>query len=332
MCVDTIDKERSEERDVSRGAALRVGVAGLGLIGEGAALRLIADDDYEFCGALVRNASVPRDAIPDDVLITDDIDAFFGAAPDIIIDALPVADAGRDVIEKALARGVGIVSANKQAVAGSLDAFSKTAAKTGAALRYSASVGGGAPMVETVRNARAQGEIVEMTAILNGTVNYILTALANGAAFSDAVRQAQEAGFAEPDPTADLSGDDARAKISILCYEAFGAEIDQSAIKTRALDENLASEIVRDSGAYKQLSSIRKSDDGAVSASLDFVKLPGEDFFASVAGEGNALRVILDNGADFTCADKGAGRAPTVNSLFDDLKRVRAALPPRPSS
>lgn len=329
MCVDTTYQERSDDRDASQGKVLRVGVAGLGLIGEGAALRLISDGDYEFCGALVRNAGVPRETIPENILITDDIDAFFGAAPDIIIDALPVADAGRDVIEKALALGIGIVSANKQAVAGSLDAYAEAASQTGAALRYSASVGGGAPMVETVREARAQGSIIEMTAILNGTVNYILTALANGAAFKDAVRQAQEAGFAEPDPTADLSGDDARAKISILCYEAFGEEIDQNAITTRALDENLAADIVRDGGVYKQLSSIRKNDDGAISASLDFVKLPPNDFFASVRGEGNALRVVLDNGADFSCADKGAGRAPTVDSLFDDLKRVRAALPPR---
>ncbi len=332
MCVDVIEKEPSR-RSVSEGVGkIRVGVAGLGLIGEGAALRLIDDDAYAFCGALVRDATLARDQMPRDATITDDIDAFLDTQPDVVIDALPVADAGRMLIEKALARGVSVVSANKQAVAGALAPFSSTAQQTGARLFYSASVGGGAPMVETVRRARAHGEIVEMTAILNGTVNYVLTALADGSAFEDAVRRAQEAGFAEPDPTADLSGDDARAKISILCFEAFGAEVDQSGIETRALDAALVQEIAQEGGVFKQLSTIRKTDDGAVAASLSIVKVANDDFFAGVRDEGNALRIRTADGREFTCADKGAGRAPTVASLFADLEAACAGLPPRQSN
>lgn len=329
MCVDVIDKDpskRSERKEVYK---TRVAVAGLGLIGEGAALRVIADDRYDLCGALVNDVSKPRGGALADIPVTDSVDTLIDACPDVIIDALPVGDTGRDLIAKAVARGVSIVSANKQAVAGSLETFSKSAAKTGAQFRYAASVGGGAPMVETVRQARGHGDIVEMSAILNGTVNYILTALGDGVAFEDAVRNAQQAGFAEPDPTADLSGDDARAKISILCFEAFGAEIDLDAISTIALDAALANNIINDGGLYRQVSSIKRSSDGAVTAGLAFEKLSADHFFATVRDEGNALRVVTADGRVFECADKGAGRAPTVDSLFADLDLVSAALPPR---
>ncbi len=332
MCLDVVDKGSSEPIVKDEAGQLRVGVAGLGLIGEGAALRLIADDDYAFCGALVRDASKPREAMPAGVLITDSIQDFLDAGADVVIDALPDGEIGRALIEKALARGVSVISANKQAVAGSLDVLTSIARRTGAQFFYDASVGGGAPMIETVQRARAHGDIVEMTAILNGTVNYILTALAGGAGFDDAVRRAQDAGFAEPDPTADLSGDDARAKISILSYEAFGAEVDGNAISTEALDADLARKIAADGGVFRQLTSVTLTDGVASSASVAIVKVPESDFFAGVKDEGNALRIVTADGRDFTCVDKGAGRAPTVASLFSDLETVRAALPPRESN
>ncbi len=329
MCVDVVDKESSKPVVNERADKLRVAVAGLGLIGEGAALRLIADDNYVFCAALVRDVSKPRKTMPAGAVITDDVEEFLDARADIIIDALPDGGAGRSLIEKALARGVGIISANKQAVAGALNELTAIARRAGARFHYNASVGGGAPMIETVRRARAHGEIVEMTAILNGTVNYILTALADGAAFEDAVRRAQAAGFAEPDPTADLSGDDARAKLSILSYEAFGAEVDGNTISPVALDSGLARKISEDGGVFRQLASVKKTVATNISASVTIARVTDDDFFAGVTDEGNALRVVTSDGCEFTCADKGAGRAPTVDSLFADLETVRADLPPR---
>ncbi len=329
MRVEVIEKGSAKRSVQDAKGKTRVGVAGLGLIGEGAALRLADDEVFAFAGGLVRDATRRRTSLPENVQITDQIDAFLDQGHDVIIDALPDGDTGRVLIEKALARGVSIVSANKQAVAGSIAGFHEVAKSTDARFCYSASVGGGAPMVETVRRALERSEIVEMNAIVNGTVNYILTALAAGVDFNDAIASAQDAGFAEPDPTADLSGDDARAKISILCYEAFGAEIDMDKVETTALDKELADKIVADGGVYKQLSSIRRLDSGAVSASLSFVKVAEDNFFAGVRDESNALHVLLADGSVETCADKGAGRAPTVDSLFADLEFIRAALPPR---
>src|SRR5690606_11208930 len=119
-----------------------------------------------------------------------------------------------------LARGVDVVSANKQAIGADLAALTALAAGTGARLLYSASVGGGAPLIETVRRARAHGPVVRIEAVLNGTCNFILNRLAEGADFEDALAGARDAGFAEEDPTADLTGLDAAAKLAILAHEA----------------------------------------------------------------------------------------------------------------
>lgn len=330
MCVDVLDRDGLSGGDKAPKACLRVAVAGLGLIGEGAALRLLDEAGaYELCAALVRDASKRRSSLPTGLIISESVDAVLGADPDVVIDALPEGEAGRVLIGRALSRGVSIVSANKQAVAGSLAAFSDLARDNAAVLGYSASVGGGAPMVETVREARDSGEIVEIEAILNGTVNYVLSALAKGETFEAAVKQAQDAGFAEPDPTADLSGDDARAKIAILSYDAFGAEIALDKITTEALTPDLAQKIVEQGGVWKQISRISKSPDGAVSAKLSFERIGENDFFAEVLDEGNALIAKTRAGARFTCAGKGAGRIPTVASLFADLRHIKEALPPR---
>jgi len=249
MCVELVDNDRRHSVETANDERLKVAVAGLGLIGGGAALRLLDESNlYRLCGALVRDPSKRRDELSGGIVISDDVMAVMAANPAVIIDALPVGAAGRALIAAALSNGVSIVSANKQALAGSLEKFTRLAEASGATLAYSAAVGGGSPMVETIRKARGEGAVVEISAILNGTVNYILTALSCGETFEDAVKQAQDAGFAEPDPSADLSGDDARAKISILCFEAFGREIDLAKVKTEALTRKRAAAIAQTGG------------------------------------------------------------------------------------
>ena len=179
-------------------------------------------------------------------------------------------------------------------------------------------------MVETVRRARAAGRIQSMAAILNGTVNYILDAVKDGAAFDDAVRRAQDAGFAEPDPTADLSGEDARAKIAILAYEAFGEDVDLAAIELQGLDAALAGRFIEDGGVWKQIARISHGEEG-FSAHVSFECVDNAPFFRATPGESNALHVVNADGRVFTCKGKGAGRRPTVESLLADLGEIRRA-------
>ena len=309
---------------------LRVAIAGLGLIGEGAALRIGADRPaYAFCAALVREPFKDRAPLAVDQ-VTNDLAAFLATRPDVVIDALPDGAAGRRLIKAALERGVSIVSANKQALAGSLGQLTALAEETGATLRYAASVGGGAPFIETTARAAQEADIVSIEAVLNGTVNYILTSLANGVAFDDAVKAAQRAGFAEPDPSADLTGDDARAKLSILSFIAFGEEIDPDAFDIEPLTAEKAAQFAAEGGAWKQIASLERQASGALRASVRFERRDEDPLFAAALWEANALRLRLADGRCVECAGKGAGRAPTVESILGDLGDIRRAKARRP--
>lgn len=333
MCLDVEDKEVS----LNGGGAfaprrLRVAVAGLGVIGEGAALELAKESGrFALCAALVRDPRKPRAEALKSLRTYSDPAVMLVEHPDVVVDALPSGEAGRRLIEAALSQGVSVVTANKQAIAGALTLLHKHASQHGAVLAYAPAVGGGAPMIETVRRAREQGEPREITAILNGTVNFILSAMKNGAAFGNAVKRAQDAGFAEPDPTADLSGEDARAKISILTYEAFGHEVDLDAIEVEPLTAERANQLAKGGGVWKQLAQIVRKANGDIGAKVSFGRVDDDPFFRKVEKEGNALRVVNADGRAFTCEGRGAGRAPTVGSIFADLDRIARARPSRPS-
>lgn len=311
---------------------LRVAVAGLGLVGGGVAHRLTRDHpDYVFCAALVREPFKERETLLVDQ-VTNDVTAFLATKPDIVVDALPDAVAGRALIKAALERGVSVVTANKQAIAGSLSGLTKLAQQNGATLSYSPSVGGGAPFIETTRRARALGHIEKIEAVLNGTVNFILTSLADGERFEDAIAAAQAAGFAEPDPSADLSGADARAKLAILAYEAFGEDLDPAAVATCALDDAKVARILKEGGRWKQVAYLQRDLKGVLEAYVRFERRDDDKLFAGTIWEGNALRIRLSDGRSIECRGKGAGRRPTVESILGDLGAIRReALESEPS-
>ncbi|NWG92867.1 MAG: hypothetical protein HXY21_10250 [Parvularculaceae bacterium] len=311
-----------------RGRKLRVAVAGLGRIGEGAALRLAGENsDYLLCGALVREPFKERPALAVDQL-TNDLTAFFATRPDVVIDALPDGHAGRALIVAALDRGVSVVTANKQAIAGRIVELAARAERAGAAFCFSAAVGGGAPFVETAARARRSGAVRSLEAVVNGTVNFILTSLEKGEAFEEAVKAAQAAGFAEPDPSADLTGADARAKISILSFAAFGEEIAPDAIRVEALDAESAARMTSEGGCWKQIARLERAADGAFRASVGFERRDRDPLFADARFEANALRIALGDGRMFECRGKGAGRNPTVESILGDLGSIRRKRPP----
>jgi homoserine dehydrogenase len=306
-------------------APMRVAVAGLGTIGEGAALRIAADaHDYRLSAALVRNAAKRRLDAFSAAVIADRVETLLATRPEAIVEALPDGAAGRALIKAALSKGISIVTANKQAIAGEMAALTALAAQNGAQFRYSPSVGGGAPLVETVAQAAAAGRVRKITAVLNGTVNFILTSLAAGVPFAEAVRRAQIAGFAEPDPSADLSGADARAKIAILSFVAYGREIALDAIEVEALTEEKAAAFAAAGGVVKQLATLEENN-GDLIAAVRFTRVDDDPFFRNAEWEANALRAALVDGRAFEARGKGAGRRPTVESILADLGDISRA-------
>lgn len=294
------------------GRVLRVALAGCGVVGGGVLPRLLADRRFEVIGVLVRDPARVRDTdIPAGLAVSDPA-ALLAREPDILVEAISDASTGLALIRAALARGVDVVSANKQAVGADLPALLELAAASGARLLYSASVGGGAPLIETVRRALDYGAVVRIEAVLNGTCNFILNRLAEGQAFGEALAAAGAAGFAEADPSADLTGLDAAAKLSILGHEARAGRTAVQGV-TR---ETLGPDVALPAGRVRQLARLDVCT-GEVSVTLRTVD--GDPLFADLEDEWNALRVTTDDGRVFTARGRGAGRTPTAESVWADL-------------
>lgn len=292
---------------------LRVALAGCGVVGGGVLNRLASDPRFEIVGVLVRDPARRRDPAPATDLLLTDPAALLAREPDVLVEALSDPSTGLALTRAALDRGVHVVSANKQAITGELFPLARQAHRSGVRLGIAACVGGGAPMIETVRAARAHAPVVALEAVLNGTVNFLLNRIAEGVAFDQALAEAQAAGLAEADPSADLSGRDAAAKLAILAAEAFGPQG-----PTPGLVQPLTGDR-RDDGVVRQLA--RAAPD---SASVRLSRLDHDPLFADLDGPLNALRVTCADGRIFTCRGPGAGREPTTDSIMGDLEATLA--------
>lgn len=287
---------------------VRVALAGCGVVGGGLYARLRDDPRFEISAVLVRNPRLRRDPQPDPARQVISLDALLATSPDIVIDVLSDAEAGRLLTRLALARGVHVVSANKQAIGPELDQLQALAARTGATLALSACVGGGGPLIETLQRALDHAPVVRIEAVLNGTVNFLLNRLSAGAAFADALSEAQTAGFAEADPSADLEGRDAAAKLSILSDLAFGCR--KSALSV----QKLCAETALPAGPVRQ---VARTD--VHTATISFEPVAHDPLLADLPDEWNAIRVTCEDGRVFTARGRGAGRWPTAESVWSGL-------------
>ncbi len=324
--VTVIADRAAEPRFAEPVRPLRVALAGFGVVGGGVFQRLSQEPDaYQVTGILVRDPGRRRVTPAPAALLTADRDTLLAGAPDIVVDALSDGDTGLAITRAALEAGVSVASANKQAIVADIAALTALAAKTGARLGYSAAVGGGAPMIETMRAARAHGEIAGFEAVLNGTVNFILDRMAHGVSYEDALAEARRAGFAEEDPSADLDGLDAAAKVRILAFEAYGVDPGEAAVPREPLDAGACARVSARGGVWKQVGSCAAEGDRLL-ARVAFEPAASDSPFAAARGERNALRVVTRDGRVFLARGRGAGRAPTSEAVFADLVDARVAL------
>lgn len=318
-----IGPDGAPPRPVQASGRLKVAVAGCGVVGGGALARLLSDRRFEVVGVLVRDPARPRDVpgVSADALaplLVTDARALLDRRPDIVLEALSEAGAGHALIQAALQRGVDVASANKQAVSRDPAGLLAMAEAHDAKLLWSASIGGGVPMVETVRAARVGAPVTAFEAVLNGTVNFMLERLDAGAPFEVALAEARAAGFAEEDPSSDLEGHDAAAKVRLLAFEAFGLMPDEVDIQRDVLSAASLPPI----GA-RQLCRCHM-DNGRLVAEVRLVAGAIDPLFAALKGEGNALKVISADGAVVRCRGRGAGRWATAESLLADLSDLAA--------
>ena len=308
---------------------LRVALLGCGAVGAGVLAYLQARPDlFDLNPVLVRSPARHGEA----AVFTDRLDVALADEPDLVVELIGGADYPAEIMRGALRGGAAVVTANKGAVAGHWDALHAAARASGVPLRFSAAVGGGAPVLEAL--GRHRGAVVAIEGVMNGTANFILSKLGEGWSFQDALAEAQAKGFAEADPTADVDGHDAADKLSILAREAFGAAVPSASIAKASL-RDVSPVAVADALAaesvLKQVGRCVRSADGAVHADVRIVALPASHPLARPKNEENCFLVTLSDGCVHEVFGKGAGRWPSAASVFSDIMDVQRALAGRAS-
>ena len=300
-------------------APLRAVMLGCGVVNGG--LEGLLPEGVEIVGVLARRAR-PHGVCGAPVFT--DPDAVFAFEPDLVIEALPGGAEAERLLERAVVAGCHVVTANKDVAARRPD-LARRAAAAGKTFACSAAVGGGAPVLETVEKlARSGAGLVRARGVLNGTSNFVLDRLIAGEVLEGAVKAAQEAGFAEADPSADLDGLDAANKLALIARTAWGAELDPADIETESIRALTAADIeaARSAGkVLRQVATVTRGPAG-VRARVRVQALAATDPLARTRDEGNCVVLTAVRGAPVIVAGKGAGRAPTAASVAGDLKRL----------
>jgi homoserine dehydrogenase len=318
----------SGDTEMAHGAPrvpLKVAILGLGTVGFGVYQRLLCFPDlFRVLGALVRDRAKYEDAgVPSAVLHTSE--TLRALQPTLVIDALAGVEPSASLVESYLAQGIDVVSANKAVIADGGAALEHVAQISGAALRYSAAVGGGAPMLEQVRVATAHGEIESIAGVLSGTCNFVLDRCGEGDTLDDAISMAQRCGFAEADPSDDLSGRDTARKLKILAWQGFGVTLDT--IPLQALTKLVARTALDTSRNGMKLRQIARITRKAtrILAAVEFESVESTSRFGALAGEWNGLEVKYTSGEITAMRGRGAGRWPTTEAMMADVFDVTRA-------
>lgn len=226
--------------------------------------------------------------------------------------------------EKALLKaGKSVVTSNKELVAAKGAELLAIAAENNVNFLFEASVGGGIPILRPMAQCLAANEIKSVTGILNGTTNYILNKMiVENMSFNDALRLAQEKGYAEKDPTADIEGHDACRKICILASLGFGRHVYPEQVKTEGITGITATDVeYADSLGYviKLIGRAQKLENGKICASVRPTLVSRENILSDVNGVFNAIMVNGDETGDVMFYGRGAGKAPTASAVVADV-------------
>lgn len=300
-----------------------VALAGCGVVGSELA-RLIAAHrtDFEVVSVLVRDVQKARDVPLSRSIFTNDVAEFLAYKADIVVEAIGGISPAERIARTALARGARFVTANKALLAECGDELIALARGTGGSIDFEAAVGGGIPVVRALRSSLRNAPVRRIQAILNGTTNYILTRLENGASFDVALAEAQSNGFAESDPSRDLNGVDTADKLRVLAWLAFG-------VAPRTLDvtcegvlpdpERLVRAASARGACVRLVATCERNGGGAVYASVKPELVARDSAFGRTLDEQNAIIVDFGWNQPITLSGPGAGGVPTAAALLGDI-------------
>ncbi|QDH16580.1 homoserine dehydrogenase [Swingsia samuiensis] len=312
---------------------LRIGLAGLGTVGIGV-IRLLRENAESITARAGRPIEVvavtARDPKKDRGEDLSSLRWYSNAAEvardpniDVVVELIGGSEgAAREMVEIGLSRGLPVVTANKALVALHSETLTKLSSEHNAPLLYEAAVAGGIPAVKLTREGLAPDRLISVGGILNGTCNYILTAMReSGRDFSDILSEAQEKGYAEADPSTDIDGWDTAHKLAILAGIAFSPIVFDSlpvlGIRdVQGIDLQFADEL---GYRIKLLGMARSKETGKIEAWVRPCLVPEKAPIASVDDVFNAVTTLGTFSGPMTISGRGAGEGPTANAVVADL-------------
>lgn len=309
-----------------------VGIIGFGTVGTGVAKVLLDNATL-----IRRRVGVPVDLVriadlditrdrgivlPPGLLTTDAKQVLHDPAVDVVIELIGGYDTAKRVILEAIAAGKHVVTANKALLALHGEEIFEAAARKGVDLGFEASVGGGIPVIRALTEGLAGNTIQSIYGIINGTSNYILSRMTHeGLSFEAVLKDAQQAGYAEADPTFDVAGIDSAHKLAILVSLAYGTPVNFKEIYTEGITHITPTDIAyaKEFGFTIKLLGIAKLVDGEVEARVHPTMLPSVSPIAQVEGVYNAIQLVGDAVGDVVLYGRGAGSMPTGSAVVSDV-------------
>jgi homoserine dehydrogenase len=281
----------------------------------------------ELVGVAVRRLDAPREVeVPEGLLTTDAAGLAAREDVDLVVEVIGGIEPARSLILSALEGGASVVTANKALLAEDGPTLFEAAEKAGRDLYYEAAVAGAIPILRPLRESLAGDRVTRVLGIVNGTTNFILDKMdTSGAGFTEALEEAQELGYAEADPTADIEGFDAAAKAAILASLAFHSRVTAADVYREGISEVTAADVqsARDMNSVVKLLAICElRDDDAVSVRVHPAMIPRSHPLASVREAYNAVFVESEAAGQLMFYGPGAGGAPTASAVLGDLVTV----------
>ena len=315
--------------------SIAIGLLGAGNVGCGV-LRLLEDNAESIAArigarvvvkhVLLRHAGARRAfEVPAAAKVTDPAAVLEDPDVRVVVEVMGGIEPARAYVMQALARGKHVVSANKALLGTHGKELFAEATRRGVTIHFEAAVAGGIPILRTLREGLASDRIVGITGIVNGTSNFVLDAMTRtGADYDAALAQAQQAGFAEADPTTDVSGVDAAQKLALLALVAFGMRVDPLAISTEGITRIATVDVQSAAALGCVIRSIAHAEaqGGRLRARVHPVLVPARHVLAGVHGSYNAVLVSSVALGRSLYYGRGAGMMPTGTAVVSDLVEV----------
>jgi len=312
--------------------SINIGLIGLGTVG-GGVVKLLRDNAAIIERRLGVQVLLKRAAdidparvkllgLGEDVFTTDARGLINDPDVDVVVELIGGYEPAKSFMLEALALGKPVVTANKALLAKHGQELYRAAQSSGTTIGFEASVGGGIPILASLKQGLAANNILSVYGIINGTCNYILTKMTDeGSAFGDVLKEAQRLGYAEADPSFDVEGIDTAHKLAVLSGLAFGAPMRFDDIYTEGVSNILPEDIqhARELGYKIKLLAITKVVDGEVEARVHPTMLPEGHLIAKVDGVFNAVYVVGDALGPSMFYGRGAGDSPTASAVVSDV-------------